>query len=818
MEKNLLKRVLCTVLAAATLCLLLAGCGGGKSSGDGYVYVPSYLSLPDEIIEMNSPTISGDTIYFTQNKYYDADGKEVSADDYNNEIERINSSLPDTPVVSDTDIPHQDAPTPNITPKMVICSVKTDGTGYTEYPDYKAPEYNDKGEGGGLSFLLVDQQGNLWGLEYKSIVKYDFPEGVDESSENAWQYANHTEQYNLCKLSETGKKVAEIDLNSFIEKQDEDSYFYINYNSIVFDKDSNICFTDGNGTVYVVDPSGALLFKLNDQNGINTLLKLKDNSIAAALYDSEHKSCLKVVDIASKNWGETKAMPSDAYNLSSGGAAYDFCYQNGTSLFGYDCNAEAETKILTWVNCDIDGNNIQFSTVKENGDVLVVSTDWSEDGPKYEVITLVKTPADQVKQKTTLTFATMSLNYEIMPLIIKFNKENPDYRIEIADYSEFNTEEDYKAGATKLNTEIISGNVPDIISIDNLPYKQYAAKGLLEDLYPFIDNDSDISRDNFIQSILKATESGGKLYTLSPTFNVMSIIGASSVVGDKPGWTLDDMQKIMEQHHEADFPFGAYMTRDNILQYICMLNLDSFMDWQTGQCSFDSEGFKNLLKFSSTFPESIEYPENGENYLDESTLISDGRQLFSFYTSSDFTDYQWYKALFGGAITYKGLPTEKGVGNIARITGGIAMTTSCKHKDGAWQFIKMLLDEKYQNGMWGYPITQSAFDKKLTDAMDLYQKDGDGNYILDENGEKIPASGGGMSSENFSVEFGPITREDADQITALISSVEHTATFDDELINIITEETAAYFAGEKSLDETASVIQSRISIYINEQR
>ena len=41
------------------------------------------------------------------------------------------------------------------------------------------------------------------------------------------------------------------------------------------------------------------------------------------------------------------------------------------------------------------------------------------------------------------------------------------------DYSQFNTEDDYSAGVTKLNTEIISGNVPDIFVSDQLPIEQY---------------------------------------------------------------------------------------------------------------------------------------------------------------------------------------------------------------------------------------------------------------------------------------------------------------------------------------------------------
>ena len=37
------------------------------------------------------------------------------------------------------------------------------------------------------------------------------------------------------------------------------------------------------------------------------------------------------------------------------------------------------------------------------------------------------------------------------------------------------------------------------------------------------------------------------------------------------------------------------------------------------------------------------------------------------------------------------------------------------------------------------------------------------------------------------------------------------------LRNIISDEAAAYFAGEKSLDDTANMIQSRVNLYVAEQ-
>lgn len=79
---------------------------------------------------------------------------------------------------------------------------------------------------------------------------------------------------------------------------------------------------------------------------------------------------------------------------------------------------------------------------------------------------------------TTLRLACNYLGYDLRKEILDFNRSNSGVRIEVTDYSQYNTEEDYTAGLTKLNTEIISGNVPDLFIADELPIEQYGAKGL----------------------------------------------------------------------------------------------------------------------------------------------------------------------------------------------------------------------------------------------------------------------------------------------------------------------------------------------------
>lgn len=852
---RLTKRATAVFMAFIVMAGILSACGG-KKKGDTqlseFVYVPQYTSVPKEVTDISSPYLSGDVIYFSANVPVRPDGTVATQEEidemyaqWDSYYAAMEGKAPAAAArTTETDIaveeeapeatePPADEATGDITlpvePPVVDFTYKTflyamnkDGTNYHQLADYVPPDAgSDQYTYTNLDRMVVDDEGNIWVAESVSRTIFDLPEGFDATTQSPWEYYVKDERQTIIKrLSETGATLSTIDLGQFVEASaDQDMYGGFYLNSMITDKQGKLYIGDGNQNVYVIGEDGTFQFKLKADNWVSSLICLRDGSVGvvtnapAATADGSYGMVLKMIDTATKSWGKELPVPNSVWNTSDGGEKYDFCYTDSSSLYGYDTTTETYEKILTWLNCDVDGDTVRFSTIQEDGNVFALAQDYSDSGDaSFDIITLVKTPRSEVKEKTTLRLATMWLDYNLKKQLLKFNKTSPDYRIEITDYSEYNTDGDYNAGATKLNTEIISGNIPDMIDISYLPYKQYAAKGLLEDLYPLIEADSEIKKDSFVPGVIKALETDGKLYQIATSFGVMSIIGSPAVVGNEMGWTMADMQRIIAEHPEADYPFGMYMDRRSIMQMLCMMNMDQYMDWQTGECSFNSPEFKNLLTFAKSFPEEIDYEKEGEGVSME-TLIQDGRQLFAFFNASDFQNFQYYKAMFGGAITFKGFPSATGSGNIAQIGGGLAVTTSCKDKDGAWQFLRSLLTEEYQDNLsWNYPIVQASYDKKLAEAMKQ-------EYTIDEQGNRVPVSSGGMSMDGgITVDFYAITQQEADQINALINSIEYMVTNDDSLLNIINEEAAFFFSGEKSVDQVAEVIQSRMTIYINEQR
>ena len=67
-------------------------------------------------------------------------------------------------------------------------------------------------------------------------------------------------------------------------------------------------------------------------------------------------------------------------------------------------------------------------------------------------------------------------------------------------------------------------------------------------------------------------------------------------------------------------------------------------------------------------------------------------------------------------------------------------------------------------------------------------------------------------------EFEELNQEQVDRIVSFVESVNKRGYYNEAISNIISEEAGAYFSGQKSARDVASVIQSRVQVYVNENR
>lgn len=782
MKKSVLISISVLLLAAL---LSLGACGDNSSpgtSGDTRWFTPTFVEMDYPFTGTASNMfMSGENLYFICYEYTEESGSEAVL--YRSDLEGHVTRL-------------------NMPP---AAAVPEGWEGYTNY-----------------SYMTGAPDGNIYLISNAYTYRYDTPAGWVESADDpAWNY-DYIEGgniYSLIKLDTEGNLLSSTELNELLTTND---YGYVYVNGLQVDKEGNV-YLMCEQTLCVLNSEGELLFTLNEENWLNNIFTLHDGTVAVSYYGDAVQE-FKTVDLAAKAWGKSTAMPPSAWQIYPGRGDYDFYFTNGSNFFGYKAAGETTDKLFNWINCDMNPDDVYSLAVTEDGRIITLVSEWDAEYIQCtnSIAILTETATRPGADKTTLTLATQSMSWELRNQIISFNRKSPDYRIEVLDYSEYNTEDDYSAGLTKLTTDISAGQMPDIIDLSGLDYKTYAAQGLLTDLLPLLDADKELSRDDIMPAVLQAMCIDGKLYQTASYFSIQAVLGLSSVVGTTPGWTVEQFQQAYAQMPQGATVFDETVTRDEVLYYSLALDLDNFVDWESGECYFDGEGFIGLLEFVNSFPSDFDW----ENYDWETAQsaqerLASGKQMLMTASIYDFLSINEYWHTLGeGQFTYIGFPTSYGVGNMMYIDSGLAISSKCKDVDGAWSFLRSYFSEdSVTNYGWGLPINKKAYEKAKAEAMTPeYQTDMNGNFILDENGNKIeqPKYSYGDSSGNM-YEVYALTQEQVDKLEELINSTTRTYSTNEKISQIINEEAAAYFSGAKSAEETAKMVQSRVKTYVSEQ-
>lgn len=659
-----------------------------------------------------------------------------------------------------------------------------------------------------ISSIFAGTEGTIWVQSVTNTYSFDLPEDFDAETEEPWNYYTEGENYNdLNQYDANGMLIQSIDLRTI----GEDVYV-----QQVFLDDRGYIYAGDYNQTYILDSTGALKHAIAADDMWLELTQFSASQIGVMTY-SEEKQCqvLKVIDPETGTYTEELELMQNAYNIMPGFGEYQYLYHSSDNVYGVKEGAEAPEKLFSWLECDVDSNNVNQFSILSDGRVAALERDWSSSDNRCNLILMEQVDPATLPQKQELVLGCLYLDYDLRPLIVNFNRTHSDVRIVIKDYSEQIDGDNYQEVIQKMNTEIVSGAGPDLIATDNIPLQQYAAKGVLVDLWPLIDGDSELGREDLMTHLFDAMSIDGKLYQVVKTFSMQTAAVNSAIAQGRTSWTLDELLEARDALGPDVAIFGETDTKAQMLTQVLSFNLDHFMDWNTGTCSFDSEEFISILEFANTFPKEFDY----ENYdwseaESEYSRLQTGKQLMSVAYIGSFDEMQVQAALHGGNAAFIGFPSENGQGSCFNVYGGLAISSGCTNVDAAWSFLRELLLEENQieEHMYQFPTNRTAFETYAEQAMTP-------QYTTDpETGEQIEVSTGGIGyGDDFMVDLYAMKQEEYDAFMALYESCTNVYSYNDEVMTIILEEAAPFFEGQKTAQETASLVQNRLGLFMAEK-
>ncbi len=611
------------------------------------------------------------------------------------------------------------------------------------------------------------------------------------------------EGYIVVEVDDDGMEQRQCDITEKLKLQNDESVDKLlncNSNRYVVVTDRRILLLDMEGKKIweYISPSGYIQSVARSKGGDILSANVTDEGIKIDVLDVNDGSRKNRIVIE-------KNVPMNG-NLLIDGVDYDFYYRDSSGIYGYQIKGKQTRKILDYAASGIYAENVDSMIPVSVTQMVGIADARATDGSK--MILYTKVNSTDVQEKTVLTYAAIQIDSKVKDAVIDFNHSSNKYRIQVKEYY---MESDPEQSFT---LDLISNNPPDIIDMSGMSINQYVKKGVLEDLTLYYEKDEGLGIEDMIPSVAKAMQINGGYYYISPGFRLISLVGKTSLLGETSGWTIDEMVSFKEKHPDSQLLYNE--DQNDIFAVMLEENMDNFIDWHTGICSFDSEEFQKLLVFCKTY--TVEKQKNVLSGEELDMLRKDKVILTQVNIGAE--SMQIYPKVYGEDVVYKGYPSAEDQGTYFDFSSTIGMAANSKNKEGVWEFLRSLMTEQYQT--MNLDIIMGGSEDVVPtrqDAFELYKRS---RMIVkpytDEYNRLVDPLDTSVGFDSLEIELKPLTGEQMNEFVQLVERTTSTRNVDIEIEKLVLEEVDSFFADQQTLDKTIEVIQDRTTKYVNENR
>ncbi|MBQ6734080.1 MAG: hypothetical protein IJR00_04130 [Lachnospiraceae bacterium] len=540
--------------------------------------------------------------------------------------------------------------------------------------------------------------------------------------------------------------------------------FHLGDKSYLFWIDNKLWLCDKNGSgLWIEKPQGISFSAFVHGRG----------DTVYAVVNTENGQQLHAMDIENLAF-DTTAMSLDlpnVMNISYSGNMEELTLCGYNGVYAVDHMKKTTTLLFRWSQTNVSG--AIHSLIKLDAASLICV-------PRNDSVLYRYCLERETIKKKIITVGFIWEPFWLNEYISFFSSRYPEFEIKTKEY-------DYQ-NQNLLHADFAAGTVPDVLLIPGMELP--LTDTLFTDLLPFLDEDETLSRDDFIECIFDQMLIDGRMLIAFDSFEYLGIAAREADVGDKMTWTIDDIQRLLHERPDC-YSFSTLMGggKEYLPSWICRASLGAFINFDKMTCDFENEEFYALLSFCT---------EAMNRFAPEGTDTFDRNVLLELYSISNT------ESINALAINYPneqmrliGFPNENGKNGaficpyMQRIIAAIPQTTT--NKKAAWHFIRGLYDAEWQNRTLSGEIDFTGFP--VMEASMNFQR------------EKI-------LSHSSTV----ITQERFDDYLSQILKADYFYFENFSIIHIIQEEMMPYLEGQKTAEEVAAIIQSRVSLYLAEQK
>lgn len=396
------------------------------------------------------------------------------------------------------------------------------------------------------------------------------------------------------------------------------------------------------------------------------------------------------------------------------------------------------------------------------------------------------------------TLTVYSLNYDLWTreAATIFQREHPELRVELRvamDENATATQEDY---IRQLNTELLNGNGPDILVMDDLPLDSYISKGVILDIRdvitPMLENGELLKNvaANFMQE-------DGSYYTMPANMELPMMLAQKEAVEESA--SLSGIASYVQEYDDPFMVMGK-QSWSNLIEYFLPVYMKSLINNKEVDTQQITEFLENLqIIYEAGGYVEEEKDEAINEALQGAVDMIKGLQM-SYVEGRGFYDICLEEGI-GRTINGKLSVINQTYYPISCMS----INKSSENVELAKEFIQCVLSQKLQESEFqtGFSVNPKALEKRKNDKKK--QKSMQWEY-------EIPDKDG----NNVNVPYGWPSDSDIDKYIEMCKSVTTIGDKNRYLIDTFVENSTDFAEGKESSYQAARRIVEKLKMYLKE--
>lgn len=444
--------------------------------------------------------------------------------------------------------------------------------------------------------------------------------------------------------------------------------------------------------------------------------------------------------------------------VCDGKGGYDLLFADDDGIMGGNPSEFMFEELVSRYRPEYQGTPVMMEMLDQERVLLCYNESMMSDIFRLDIVNIGAASDNEQKIDKIFEIGCYGDVPDISEYVKLYNNDHRDSKLEIRDYSK--TKDD---PCSALKADIESGMLPDIIlGTGNADFKRYAEAGAFADISEYLEDFYDSDYQFINTRVVSMFASGEKQYLIPVRFMVNTILGKSE--------EFDKDRKIsFSELFEMNGGKGCFsgVSSEEFVNRLIKDDLAEYVDFESRECSFDAPEFTALLEFIKN--------NSGSGADNKNSLLR-------FFDLSRYYDPRLFDLeLEGEKGAFLGLPSADGKEMSLSASVLAAVSEAAADKAEAFDIIYGYMEHFYESA----PYENGGFSSSVFVNDSLYQT----NEMYDEH-------------TDFEGDYSKIKK--------IIRNATRATYYDSEIFAIIDEETAKYFSGKQSAEDTAGNIQSRV--------